>query len=226
MTTATSLNLTRRPRMRPLLLSCTLVLFFCGVLEGCGAHLSKTVSPDLIQRLPKNTRRGVFQAETVVTIAVDRKSAIRRELDTAEREIDRTREKIADVEKQRSAAGGRDAEKMDLEINMLEAKIEFLERTIDHLKVKAELVDKELLLARAQFELEKAKLVKKHAIAIDDSIEDFEEQMKDIQADVDDFRKIVDEDAADLKQDEERWLAIKKEFYSSIGESAKGWWTE
>ena len=43
---------------------------------------------------------------------------------------------------------------------------------------------------------------------------------------MDDFRKEVDEDAAELKREEDEWLAVKKKYFSSIGESSKGWWTE
>ena len=88
------------------------------------------------------------------------------------------------------------------------------------------LADMELILAKAQFELSKVRLVKKHSIAFDNDEEDFVEQVKSIQQDVDEFRKEVEEDAAELKHEEEEWLAVKKRYYSSIGESVKGWWTE
>jgi hypothetical protein len=199
-----------------------LILF----LAGCAPSLSYVVPEDLILRLPKNARRGVFQAETVVTIAVDKKSSIKRDADSTLREIDRTREKIAQVEKQASKAGDREADKMELEIKMLKSKIDYLERLVEHQEIRAKLAEKELLHAMAQFELEKAKVVKKHAMVLDDAVEDFERQVKDMQAEVDDFKKEVDQDAAELKEEENRWLAVKKEYYSSVGESSKGWWTE
>jgi hypothetical protein len=196
-----------------------------GLLTGCGPTLSMTVPPDLIQRLPKDTRRNVFQAETVVTIAVDRKGTVKRDIENAMREIDRTKEKIAAVKKE-SAKSPQDERKAELEVEMLEAKIDYQKSVVDHLYTRLKLADKELLLARAQFELEKVKLVKKHAIAFDSSVEDFEEQVKSIQAYVDNFRKDVEEEAAELKKEEEIWLAAKKAYFSSFGESAKGWWTE
>lgn len=216
------LSLTRRTR--GVLLGAALVL--AAGEAGCGASLSKTVPPDLIQRLPKNTRRGVFQAETVVTIAVDRKANVKREIDNAEREIDRTKEKIREAEKRRAAAPGPEAEKIDLEIKMYQARIDYLDESLGHLAMRLKLADKELLLARSQFELEKVKLVKKHAISFDTPVEDFEEQVQDMQAEVDRYRKVVDEDAAELKREEEKWLEVKKAYFSTIGEGTKGWWTE
>ncbi len=204
-----------------------LALSACAMLlAGCGPSLSYTVSPDLIKRLPKNSRRSVFQAETVVTIAVDRKSSVKRQIDNARREIDRTEERIRKVNKEAEGAGARDAEKIDKEIDMLDAKIDFLHEQIDHLEMSLKLAEMELVLAKAQFELAKVKLVKKHSIAFGGSEEDFMEQAKSIQEDVDDMRKDVDKDAADLKRSEEEWLAVKKKYFSSIGESSKGWWTE
>ena len=82
------------------------------------------------------------------------------------------------------------------------------------------------MLAKAQFELAKVRLVKKHSIAFSGTIEEFEEQVKDIQADVSSLRKEVDSEAAALKVEEEKWLSAKKRYYSAIGESSKGWWTE
>ncbi len=200
--------------------------FSLGLLSGCGPSLSYTVSPDLIQRLPKTSRRSVFQAETVVTIAVDRRSAVKRTMDNTQREIDRTLTRIKKVKDGATNAAARETDKVDMEIDMLEAKIDFLNDKIDHFEVKLELAAMELVLAKAQFELAKVKLVKKHSIAFDDEEEDFVEQVKSIQSDVDDFRKEVDEDAAELKREEDEWLAVKKKYFSSIGESSKGWWTE
>jgi hypothetical protein len=197
-----------------------------GLLAGCGSSLSYSVSPDLIRRLPKSSRRSVFQAETVVTIAVDRKSAIKRKIDSTTREVERTEERIKAIEKELASAGARDADKLDMEIDMLEAKIDYLKDVISHQEVRLDLAEKELLLAKAQFELSKVKLVKKHSIAFDGDEEDFVDQVTDLQEKVDEFRKDVDEDAADLKLAEEEWLAIKKRYYSSIGESSKGWWTD
>jgi len=195
-------------------------------LGGCGPSLSHTVPDDLLKRLPKSSRRSVFQAETVVTIAIDRRGAIKRTVDNSLREIDRTREKVRAAKKRRSQASGDKKANIDLEIDMLEAKIDYLYDVIDHQDIRQKLADWELVLAKAQFELAKVQLVKKHSIAYSGSVEDFENQVKSIQADVDGLRKEVDAEAARLKLEEDKWLAAKKRYYSSIGESSKGWWTE
>ena len=109
---------------------------------------------------------------------------------------------------------------------MLGAKVDYLEDKVDHLYYSMKLRDKELLLAKAQFELAKVKLVKKHSIAFDGSEEDFVDQVRSFQEVVDEFRMDVEEDAADLKASENEWLAVKKSYFSAVGESSKGWWTE
>jgi cell division protein FtsB len=203
-----------------------IVFFTAAMLFGCGGSLSYTVDPSLIKRLPKSSRRSVFQAETVVTIAVDQKSTTKRKIDSTKREIERTEEKMKDLRKRQETAAAREADKIDMEIDMLGAKVDYLEDKVDHYRYVLKLRDKELLLAKAKFELEKVKLVKKHSIAFDGSEEDFLDQVRSLQEEVDEFRMDVEEDAADLKASENQWLAVKKRYYSAVGESSKGWWTE
>lgn len=201
------------------------VIMFGG-LVSCGPSLSLTVPDDLLLRLPKNSRRSVFQAETLVTIAVDQKGSIKRQIENTELEISRTKTKIDESKKARSAATGRNADKITLEIHMLNVKEDYLEDDLDHQHTLYKFADKELLLAKAQFELVKVQLVKKHSIAFNKDEADFVNQVKKIEDYVNDFRKDVDAEAAKLKRSEEKWLAAKKEYYGAIGESDKGWWTE
>ncbi len=193
---------------------------------GCGPSLSHTVPEDLLQRLPKSSRRSVFQAESVVTIAFDGKGAVKRKRDTTLREIDRIGEKIEDARKRRSGASGDKADEIGLEIEMLKAKRDYLHDVVAHQDIHMKLAAWKLTLAGAQFELAKVRLVKKHSIAFSDSVEDFEAQVEDIKADVNELSREVDAEAAALKLEEEKWLAAKKRYFTRIGESSKGWWTE
>lgn len=203
-----------------------LLAVFLGGFIGCGPSLSLTVPDDLLLRLPKNSRKSVFQAETLVTIAIDHKGSIKRQIENTELEINRTKIKIDESKKARSAATSRTADKITLEIHMLDVKVDYLEDYLDHQHTVYKLADKELLLAKAQFELVKVQLVKTHSIAFNKDEADFVKQVKKIEAHVKDFRKKVDAEAAELKRSEEKWLAAKKEYYAAIGESDKGWWTE
>jgi ribosomal protein L11 methylase PrmA len=157
---------------------------------------------------------------------VDNKSSIRRQIENAELEISRTKTKIDEVKKGRSGATTRTADKINMEIHMLEVKVDYLEDYLDHQHTRYKLAEKELLLARAQFELVKVQLVKKHSIAFNKDEADFVKQVKKIENHVNEFRKDVDAEAAKVKRSEERWLTAKKEYYAAIGESDKGWWTE
>jgi hypothetical protein len=206
--------------------ACLIVFLTAMMLLGCGASLSYSVDQSLIKRLPKSSRRSVFQAETVVTIAVDQKSTTKRQIDSAKREISRTEGRIENLKKRQESAAAREADKIDMEIDMMGAKVDYLEDKVDHLRYVLKLRDKELLLAKGQFELAKVRLVKKHSIAFDGSEEDFVDQVRSLQEEVDEFRMDVEEDAADLKLSENEWLAVKKKYYSAVGESSKGWWTE
>jgi hypothetical protein len=197
-----------------------------GFLIGCGSSLSQTVPKELLQRLPKNSRRSVFQAETVVTIAIDNKGKIKRRKEGYLREIARTKEKIKEVDERLDKASGDKVRQIEMEIDMLESKIEYLDFAADHQDIRMELAEQELMLARAQFELSKARLVKKHSIAFSEDVEDFEEQVAAEREKVKDIRREVKQETEELKREEERWLAAKKHYYSAIGESSKGWWTE
>jgi hypothetical protein len=199
---------------------------FIGGLIGCGPSLSLTVPDDILLRLPKNSRKSVFQAETLVTIAVDHKGSIKRQIENTELEISRTKIKIDESKKARSAATARTADKIKLEIRMLGVKVDYLKDYLDYQHIEYKLAEKELLFAKAQFELVKVQLVKTHSIAFDEDEKDFVKQVKKIEEHVNDFRKDVDAEAVKLKRSEAKWLAAKKEYYAAIGESDKGWWTE
>jgi len=205
--------------------ACLILVCVAVTLLGCGS-LSYTVDQSLIRRLPKSSRRSVFQAETVVTIAVDQKSTTKRKIDSTKREVARTEERIKSLKKRQESAAAREADKIDMEIDMLGAKVDYLEDKASHFRYVLKLRDKELLLAKAKFELEKVRLVKKHSIAFDGDEEDFLKQVRSLQEEVDEFRMDVEEDAADLKVSEDEWLAVKRQYYSAVGESSKGWWTE
>jgi len=216
----------RRTQLRALARRGLLVGLAALCLPACGMSLRYTVDEDMLQRLPKASKRSVYQAETIVTIAIDAKGAVKRKIDNALKENDRLDAKIDEVKAQRGKASGDQVTKLGLEIRMLEAKQDYNEALVDHQRLVLKLSDRELLLARAQFELAKAQLIKKHSIQGDMAVEDFEGQVRDIQARVAEFRKDVDEEAAELKEEENRWLEAKKAYYSAIGESSKGWWTE
>jgi predicted acylesterase/phospholipase RssA len=218
--------MTRTSKEAQRLLIVWIMAFLAGALSGCGPSLSHTVPDDLLRRLPKSSRRAEFQAKTVVTIAVDRRSTVKREIKTALNEISRTRDKIRKAKEQKGKVGAREADKIDLQIDMLGSKVDYLHDVVDHHRVRQKLAEMELVLAEAQYELSKVRLVKSNNISFDGDEEDFIDQVKSIQEDVDEFRKEVEADAADLKRLEEQWNAVKKKYYSSIGESSKGWWTE
>jgi len=202
------------------------VLLSVWLGAGCGHSLSYTVEPELLQRLPKKSRRSVFQARTVVTIAIDRLSSIRRQIDGTRRDIDRIKERVDKIEKELGNAGPRESQRLRGEIDVLDARQEYLEHKIEFLEEKLDVAEDELLLAKGQFELAKVRLVKKHSIAFDGDEADFVEQVEDLQQKVNERRKDLERDEAELKRQEQKWLAVKKRFYSSIGESSKGWWTE
>ncbi len=195
-------------------------------LSACGPSLSETVPDGVIQRLPKASRRSVFQAETIVTIALDRRSSVTREIQNLDRERRRTGELLRLADKRKDKASGAEEERIEQEIEVLEAKEELLERQIEHQEIVLELTEYEVILARAQFELAKVRLVKKHAIKFGEDEEDFVEQVQSIQEDVNDQREEVAEDEQELKEQEESFLALKKKYNMMDGEPSKGWWAQ
>ena len=196
------------------------------LLLGCGPSLSDTVPDNVIERLPKASRRSVFQAETIVTIALDRRASVAREIQNLHRELRKTGEIMRLTDKRLDKAEGGEKGRIEQEIEVLEVKEELLERQIDHQEIVLKLADYEVILARAQFELSKVKLVKKHSIKFGEDEEDFVEQVQSIQEDVNDQREVVAEDERELKQQEESFLALKKKYNMMDGEPSKGWWAQ
>jgi hypothetical protein len=193
---------------------------------GCGPSLSETVPDGVIQRLPKASRRSVFQAETIVTIALDRRASVVRETQNLNRELTKTKELARLADKRLDKAKDEERDRIKQEIEVLEAKEELLDRQIDHQEIELKLADYEVVLAKAQFELAKVKLVKKHSIKFGGEEKDFTDQVQSIQEDVNDKRKDVADDEKEVKEQEESFLALKKKYNMMDGEPSKGWWVQ
>jgi len=208
----------------PWFVLCLAALLLGGAAPGCA--LRYTVPKDLTKRLPKSSRKSVFQARTVVTIAIDNKASVRRKMSSTRREIERTQERIEEAENKRSRTIATEKGKLESEIEMLEAKIDFLEEKLDYLDQQFDMAEEELLLAKARFELAKAKLVKKHSVAFSGDVEDFEDQVKSLEEDVAAERADLEMHDLEMKAEESEWETVKNQYYSSIGETSRGWWTE
>lgn len=192
-------------------LRCGLVtgLSLFGAL-GCGG-LSYTVSRDLLRDVSVENKLLLFDAENDVSIALDERENIRRQIHELKQDIADAEARIADADKDYERARAKNdaaaSQIAEMAREVYEYKIEYLEEEIALLRERAAAQEGLIYVAWAKYELAKAKLLKKNNVrgASDIELEDFERQ-------VDDYVERARQDKAELSEAEQTVAAAKREW--------------
>ncbi len=148
------------------------------LLSGCGL---KRLPPDLVSKLPYESKIELLEAENELALAIDH-------VDEAQSVVNRTRDAIRRAKDRYSAAKGevsdaendRAREVAELAVQEGDARVEYLrarqEVNVEHL----DLMERALVCARARFELARVTVARKAKVEGAEAIEpkDFEEQAK------------------------------------------------
>lgn len=210
-------------------------LLFCGLVSGlvpaCGG-LSYTVDRDLLNHISIENKLLLFDAENDVSIALDEREALKKQMSETRQDIADAKAKIqeakADAERAQ-AKGDANAETVgDLAEDAYDKKIDWLNERLGFLRKRLEAQDRLVYVAWARYELTKAKLVKKNNVrgANDVEIPDYEEQ-------VDKYVELAKEDAESLKVEEEElnkaqqeWLTERAKLQAASGGGLGSSWVE
>ena len=186
------------------------VLLLAAGAFGCGG-LSYRVNRDQLKEITIENKLLLFDAENDVSIALDEKEAIHREIQQLKQDIQDVDLQITEAEVDASRA----AEKSDqakeqvalAAIEVFQLKIAYLEENLGFLREKLKAQDDLILVAEAKFELAKAKLAKNNNVrgAADIELPDFEAQ-------VDKCVERAKETLQDLGQYEQEVTAVKKQW--------------
>jgi hypothetical protein len=207
----------------------TIVLMSCAF--GCGG-LSYTVDRDLLTEVSVENKLILFDAENDLSIQVDERENIRRQISELRQDIKDAESKIREAEQDIERAGQKNdaaaAQVGELARQTYFAKIDFLEEQLDLLRERMDMQERVVYVAWAKFELAKAKLVKKNNVrgASDIDLADFEAQ-------VDKYVEKAKDDQERLKSVEEKvaaaeqaWIAQREQLRAASGGGQGSEWAE
>ncbi len=159
-------------------MSCTRAFALALLLTGCGI---KRLPPDLVSRLPYESKIELLEAENELALAIDH-------LDEAQSEVNRTRDAIRRAKDRYGAAKGergdaendRAREVAELAVLEADARVEFLRARQDVNVETLGLKERGLTCAHAKFELARVNVARKAKVEGSESVDpkDFEEQAK------------------------------------------------
>ena len=165
----------------------------------------------MLEKITIENKLLLFDAENELDIALDDKDQVLDELEALDRRRAKVEEERArarrDIDLFRDKGNPERAEIAALQARAAEAQLEHLEAERKAALVRLEREERALVVARARFELAKARLVKRNNVpgAADLKLEDFEEQVERYQERVLDLDDELDEAQAEVDATEEAW---------------------
>ncbi|MBI5508818.1 MAG: hypothetical protein HY903_08705 [Deltaproteobacteria bacterium] len=198
---------------------------------GCG-HLSYTVDRDQLQEITIENKLLLFDAENDVSIALDEKEAIHREIQQVKQDIEDADLQIAETENDAARAsekGDHEKEKVcEQAIEVYDLKIRYLEEYLLFLRDKLKAQDDLIIVAEAKFELAKAKLAKNNNVrdAADIELADFEAQVDDKVARAKDTFQELAEFEKEVDGVKEQWLGRRDQLMAASGGGIGSPWAE
>ncbi len=168
-----------------------------GATPGCFLFgLSHRIDRDLLEQIPNEEKLLLFDAENGVYIAKDEIQDARRAVEDAEHALERA-ERYDDVIQTRKESGA--AIDTPQVINALSewnaARIELRQAEVAYREQQVSTAESRLWASRARYERAKARLVKDFdpEEGADIDVVDFDEQVKDLEADEQEEQKALDE---------------------------------
>lgn len=182
-----------------------------AALAACGSDPRLRVDGAVLEKITIENKLLLFDAENELDIALDDKDQVLDELEALDRRRAKVEEERArarrDIDLFRDKGNPERAEIAALQARAAEAQLEHLEAERKAALVRLEREERALVVARARFELAKARLVKRNNVpgAADLKLEDFEEQVERYQERVLDLDDELDEAQAEVDATEEAW---------------------
>lgn len=212
----------------PVVVACTV-----GTLmtQACGG-LSHQVDRDLLHAVSVENKLSLFDAENHVSITLDEREQIRREIQNLRRDVSDAEKRIADaVEDEERAAQKGDAQRRQVAVlaqKVFAKEVEYLEERIALMRTKLNVQDALIYVAFAQYELAKAKLVKKNNIngAQDIAVVDFEEQVAEAVERAKGQQADFSAEETEVEKLRESWMAQRQELSRASGGGLGTAWAE
>lgn len=201
------------------------------LVSGCGG-LGYQVERDLLTEVSVENKLTLFDAENNVAISLDERDQIRREIQMVRQQIEDTDKQIREaIEDGERAEDKGDAERANIAVmaeEVFDLKKDFLYEQIGLLRSRLEVQEAYIYVAFAQYELAKAKLVKKNNVrgAQDIELEDFEAQVDEYVEQAKEINQDFAEYEQEVEQVKQAWLARREELQQASGGGLGSPWAE
>lgn len=199
---------------------------------ACASAPRKRVDGKVLEKLTIENRLLLFDAENELNIAIDARYQVLDEIDAIKDDIDRAKRKLETARRDISAfEDKKDAEQVRI-AKMREltqkTRIKYLEARLGWARERLKVEDKRLIVAQAEFELAKARLVKKNNVpgASRITIQDFEDQVSKYEGKVEDADKNVEKALVKLTEREEAWIRASRELQEASGGALGSRWLD
>ncbi|HEY3351829.1 MAG TPA: hypothetical protein VGQ83_01150 [Polyangia bacterium] len=193
----------------------TLTLTLTAACGGPSASLQ--VNPKVVSQFPPEARMWVYDAENEIIIALDNRDAARAKVLVAERDIERARTAAAAAAKR----AGADAP--------ARARVAWHEARRDHAAALVDAADVNIICARANMELTKAKLVVRFDVLGEDkkfSVKSFERQQEKCARELVSMHQKADKLRDRAKKAEAEWRKTRQDYISRTGDHDHGLWID
>lgn len=206
-----------------------------GVLASlcaCASGPRKRVDGKVLEKLTIENRLLLFDAENELNIAIDARyqvldeiEAIKNDIERAKRKLETARRDVSTFEEKKKAEQVRIAK---LREQTQKTRIKYLESRLDWARERLKVEDKRLVVAQAEFELAKARLVKKNNVpgASKITLKNFEDQVAKYEAKVEDAARNVDKALAKLTEREEAWIQTSRALQEASGGALGSRWLD
>ena len=217
---------TMRGRARAAWLAAALV----STAAGCG--LSHTIDRDLLDQISIEYKLTLFDAENDLSIALDERERVQREIYETRRDIADAEaqivEAVSDAERAKKKNEKERVAVSRMAQEVFKLKIAYLEQQIDYLRDKLESQDNMIDVARARYELAKAKLVKKNNVRGAESVDlpAFEAQVDAYIQEARAGQKTLEASAKKVEQVKDVWLKRRDELSQASGGGVGSAWAE
>ncbi len=201
-------------------------------LPRCTSAPHLRVDSDVLEKITIENKLLLFDAENELNIAIDARDQVVDEIAQIRDDIRRAEKKrevaVRDGEIFESKGDERRRELAALRRTTARAQIDYLEARLEWAEERLDRQRRELVVARARFELAKARLVKKNNVpgASDIDLADFEAQVEDLRADVGETDDDIEDAELEMKAREQNWVAESKALQEASGGALGSRWLD
>lgn len=203
------------------------IIACCVLSSGCFG-LWHRIDRDALDRIPNDEKLALFDAENAVIIAKDNIEAVERRISDGRKAVDSAREKMQLLEENPKVAGISSPDVLELYKEWAALRLELRQDEMRHYYLLRDVAEDELWLARASYEMEKARLV--HDLDPEKgagvNLEGFEQQTADREIVVGEGKAKIDESKIILEEVRSRYDSVSQRLQESSGGAFGGPWAD